>query len=256
MFPSLLEIGGVSLSSYGFFWICGYGAAMALILFLAHKRGQDELYIFSNACLLALSSGLIGARALFVLTNFSHFASHPTEVFFFWQGGLVFLGGVFAAIPLCYFYFKNHKISPSLGFDLLAPGLAIGQAFGRIGCLAAGCCHGKYCDMPWAIHLHSNLVEPYLRGLPIHPTQIYESVGLFFLAGFLALTQVKKWREGAGFQLYFMGYGMLRFVVEFFRGDSIRGEIPWLSLSTSQVLGLLLFFCGGIFWIRDFRRYR
>jgi phosphatidylglycerol:prolipoprotein diacylglycerol transferase len=245
MFPLFFSIGTFSLSSYAFFWILGYGAALTLTLWLARQRSSERLFIYSDACLIALLAGILGARFFFVATNLEFFRANPQALFSFWSGGLVFVGGVAVAIPACALYFRKQGIPVARGFDLLAPGLALGQAFGRIGCLAAGCCHGDICHFPWAIYLNSPLVEVRLRHMPIHPTQIYESAGLFLLAGLLVFMNLRRAREGLSFLSYFILYGLLRFVVEFFRGDSIRGEIPGIGLSTSQGLALILLAVGG-----------
>lgn len=243
MFPVLFEVGGVPIQSYGFFIALGYVAALLLTRRLASARGFSPSD-FSDLTFFCLLVGILGARILFVLTNLSYFLGRPGEMFSFWSGGLVFYGGFLLVLPMLFFFFRFRQIPWAQGLDVLAPGLALGHAIGRIGCLAAGCCHGSYCEYPWAVHLHTDLVEPSLRGLPVHPVQIYESAGLLALCGGLLWLGRRKPAVGAVAAAYVMGYALLRFGVEFFRGDSIRGSA--FGISTSQLLALALFAAAGL----------
>ena len=115
--------------------------------------------------------------------------------------------------------------------DYAFTALALGHGIGRLGCLAAGCCYGRYTDLPWGVALAGDLSR--------HPTQVYEALLNFALFGFLAgyaLPRVKdgRWQSGGVLLCYVMGYALLRFVVEFFRGDD-RGA-SWAGLSPSQWL--------------------
>jgi phosphatidylglycerol---prolipoprotein diacylglyceryl transferase len=242
MFPVLFEIGGVPVQSYGFFIALGYVAALLLTRRLATSQGLSASD-FSDLTFFCLLVGILGARILFLLTNFGYFLGRPGEILSFWSGGLVFYGGFLLVLPMLFFFFRNRGIAWKTGLDVLAPGLALGHGIGRIGCLAAGCCHGSYCEYPWAVHLNTDLVEPALRGLPVHPVQVYESVGLILLSAGLLWLYRRKPASGTVAAAYVMGYALLRFLVEFFRGDSIRGSA--FGVSTSQLLALALFAAVG-----------
>jgi phosphatidylglycerol:prolipoprotein diacylglycerol transferase len=250
MFPVLFEVGGLPIQSYGFFIALGYVAALLLTRRLASARGLSAAD-FSDLTFFCLLVGILGARALFVLTNLTYYLGRPGEIFSFWSGGLVFYGGFLLVMPMLFLFFRFRGIPWRAGLDTLAPGLALGHAIGRIGCLAAGCCHGSYCEYPWAIHLNTDLVEPALRGAPIHPVQVYESLGLFLLCGWLLLLGKRKPASGTVATAYVMGYALLRFGVEFFRGDSIRGSA--FGISTSQALALGLFVAAGLVLLRSLR---
>ena len=240
MHPLLFEIGGVKVHSYGFFVALGYVAALALLSLLARWRNLDPAR-FLDLAFLSLLTGVIGGRILFVLTNFAYFHRYPAEIFTFWQGGLVFYGGFLAAAGACWLYMR-WKHMPLATLDVLAPGLAIGHAIGRIGCLAAGCCYGSYCEYPWGIKLDSDMVDPALRSLPLHPTQLYEAFSLFALTGLLVwLFRGRRLRDGGVALVYVMGYALIRSAIEIFRGDSIRGFVIGNWLSTSQLIAALLF---------------
>jgi phosphatidylglycerol:prolipoprotein diacylglycerol transferase len=253
MHPVLFTIGSYPVQAYPLFLTIGYFAALFLARKLAQIRGYAPA-VFTDIGFIALVLGLIGARALFVLTNFSYFGAHPIEAPAFWGGGLVFFGGFLVALPGVVAYLQWKKISVPAAFDVLAPALALGHAIGRIGCFFAGCCHGSYCELPWAVRMGSPLVESTLRGLPIHPTQLYECFGLLLLVGLLLMLFRKKLAAGIVAASYLVGYSILRFGVEFFRGDTIRGTLTGTPFSTSQIVAAFLFL-GGSGWLfaRAFR---
>lgn len=254
MFPVLFQIGSVPIHSYGFFIALGYISALGLLAWLAKSRALPSAR-FLDLAFLALVSGVLGGRLLFVLTNLPYFLRYPGEVFDFWQGGLVFYGGFLLALVACYFYIRRAQLPLAESLDILAPALTLGHAFGRIGCLAAGCCYGSYCELPWSVHLHSDLVDPALRGLPLHPVQVYESVALFFLTlALVFLHQKRRLAPGGVAIIYVMAYSVIRSVLELFRGDGIRGFLVENWLSTSQGIAVALFLgCAFILW-RHFRR--
>lgn len=237
MFPVLFHLGDIPVQAYGFFVALGYLAALLLTRKLAVAKGLSAAH-FSDLCFLSLLVGLVGARLLFVLTNFSFFLERPLEIFRFWSGGLVFYGGFLLVVPTLALSFHLKKIPWKTGLDILAPGLALGHAIGRLGCLAAGCCHGSYCELPWALRLDSEFVDPVLRGSPLHPVQAYEFLGLLVLCGILLRLTKKNLNPGSVALAYVLGYGLLRIAMEFFRGDSIRGAAA--GLSTSQLISIPL----------------
>jgi phosphatidylglycerol:prolipoprotein diacylglycerol transferase len=245
MFPVLLEIGGTKVHSYGFFIALGYVAALLLGRWLARGRGLDP-GPFMDIAFIAIVSGVIGARLLFVITMPGYFAEHPGEILDFWSGGLVFYGGFILATLACLTYGWIRRMPIRLSTDIVVTGVAFAHGFGRIGCLAAGCCHGSSCAYPWAIKSDSSFVVESMRGQPIHPVQLYESLSLFALTGLLVwLIRGRKLADGATALVYLMGYAAIRFVMEMFRGDIDRGFVLGGWLSTSQFIAMGLFALGG-----------
>ncbi len=245
MFPVLLEVAGYKIHSYGFFIAVGYVSALLLGRWLAKSRGLDPAP-FMDLAFIAIVSGVIGARLLFVITAPAYYADRPTEILDFWNGGLVFYGGFIAAASACLAYGFYRKMPIWLSTDLVVTGVAFAHAFGRIGCFAAGCCHGTTCAYPWGMASHSPFVAPALQGLPLHPVQLYESAALFALTALLCwLIRGKKLFDGVPALLYLTGYAAIRFVMEFFRGDDERGFLLGGSLSTSQGIALGLFCLGS-----------
>ena len=136
---------------------------------------------------------------------------------------------------------RKHKMKPWKTADIMIPGLVIAHMFGRFGCLSAGCCYGKPTGSSWGVRLYSDLVDPNLRGVPLHPTQLYEAGSLFVLFLFLMRLHKKKSFDGQVVLTYFMAYPIIRSIIEIFRGDLIRGFVIDGVLSTSQFISILVF---------------
>ena len=193
--------------------------------------------------------GILGARMLYVATYWQEsFATEPIwEIFMIQHGGLVYYGGLIGSILGCVLYTWLKKIPLWKISDALAPSIALGYVFGRIGCLLNGCCYGRACDLPWAIRFPAdNPLHP--PTTPVHPTEIYDS--LLNLGLYLALAWMyrRKKFDGQIFALYLMCYAVTRSFVEMFRGDYDEahqhgGLTPahLVSIGTFAT-GLLLFF--------------
>jgi phosphatidylglycerol:prolipoprotein diacylglycerol transferase len=202
----------------GFGWGVGFNYSLGLWLKDGLKK-SDLWKIFFGSFFF----GWLGAKIFFLLFSAPDKAlNYSMEVNFWLGGGFVFYGGlIFAAI----FALTFASIAKTLNISDLAnilPGLSLGHALGRIGCLLAGCCYGNHCDLPIAIAF---------RGVKRHPVQLYEAIALVCLF-FLLRWILKKGKKAQTLLAYLIGYSVIRFVLEFFRGDEIRGS--YLNLSTSQ----------------------
>jgi phosphatidylglycerol:prolipoprotein diacylglycerol transferase len=175
---------------------------------------------------------IVGARILYVITFWrEEFADKPIlDMFMVWRGGLVFYGGLIGASFGFILYARLKKLPLWKGADIMAPSIALGYVFGRIGCLMNGCCYGRVCDLPWAIRFpnQSNawnqqsaqgLVGPNDPSLPVHPTQLYESLLNLCLYTALVWLYKRKKFDGQIFAIYLVCYAVLRSFVEMFRGD-------------------------------------
>ena len=157
MFPELFEIPltPLTVKSYGLMMVIGFLAAVSLIRHLSRDITPDPQLI-TNAALYSLIGGVVGARLFYVLHHFDKFQKHLHEVFYIWQGGLELLGGVILAITIIFFYLLYHKLPIRHYLDILAIGLMLALAFGRIGCFLNGCCFGKPTELPWAVRFPYN----------------------------------------------------------------------------------------------------
>lgn len=264
MFPILLKIPIFGLFGYDSFPIHTYGLMVALgflggtwyVQRTAKKIGENPAQAL-DLIFYILIAAILGSRILFVLVSQREaFFHNPFIIFKIWEGGLVFYGGFIASILASIFYLRRHHLPVWKYFDLFAPGVALGHAIGRIGCFAAGCCYGRplLSAMWYSVIFPDNPASLAPVGIPLYPTQLIESAGEFITFLFLAFFAGRKKFEGQIIALYFMIYALLRFTVEFFRGDLERGFIGESGLSTSQLIAAILFAIGlGMYLYRRSR---
>lgn len=239
MYPDLFKIGPFTLHTYGVMLAAAFFLALAVAVRQAKREGIAPERILDLGLYLLISA-IVGSRILFILTEFKYYINHPLKIFMFWEGGLVFFGGLILAIPVGIYYIRKHRLPLWQVADIAAPSVAIAQAVGRLGCFSAGCCYGKPTDLPWAVTFRDPNSLARLD-IPLHPTQLYESLGTFLLFLFLISMRKRKSFDGQIFWLYTLLYSVLRFIIEIFRGDQIRGMILGTPLSTSQGIAILLF---------------
>ncbi len=217
MHPVAFEIGGLAIHWYGVFLALG---VLAGVWTASRRCILDKL---APAVVIDLAPWLVGgvivgARALYVATYWkSQFADQPLwQILNLRSGGLVFYGGLIGAIATTYVYLHLKRLPTWKVADALAPSIALGHAFGRIGCLMFGCCYGRVCELPWAIHFPAGH-DSHPHG--VHPTQVYESLLNFVLYLGLAWLYRRKKFDGQVFGTYLVSYALIRSLVELFRGD-------------------------------------
>jgi phosphatidylglycerol---prolipoprotein diacylglyceryl transferase len=297
MRPTLFQLGSVEVHAYGF--LIALGVLVGVIV--AVRRGRTvgiETGHTLDLTFYAVIVGMLGSRLLYVLMHAPVYARlcigsgaprtarqwlwDCTAVLHIWQGGLVFLGGAVLAALATLFYARRKKLALGLVADVLAPSVSIAHVFGRLGCFMVGCCYGK--PWPGGVQFPADSVaytELLGKGrvlvgagttYALHPTQLYEAAGE--LAIFLALLWLWRRRRvpGTVALAYAFSYGLLRFVVELFRGDAVRAflfeaRMPSLArllgmpptepllLSSAQLTALLLMAAAGA-TIVYLRRYR
>jgi len=215
--PIAFKIGGLTIHWYGVLVALGF----LIGLWMASRRGlrngiAPEKIMDIGPWLIV--GTIVGARTLHVVSYWdTDFADKPwTEIFMVQKGGLVYYGGLIGASLAGIIYLLWKKLPIWKFGDALAPSVALGYVLGRIGCLMNGCCYGRLCDLPWAIRFPAG--HP-THGVPVHPTQIYDSLLSLVFWGFLEWLYRRKRFDGQVFAAYLMGYAILRSIVEFFRGD-------------------------------------
>lgn len=257
MIPTLFELNlgftSIPIHTYGFMIAIGFLLAVFTVRKLAARNGINPDLV-SDLSFWLLVYGFIGARILYVITRYQDFVSDPLSVIRVWEGGLVFFGGLISATVYSIYFFRRHRLSPWKMIDILSPGVVLAHAFGRLGCLGAGCCYGKHTDLPWGIKLNSELLDSGFRGVPLHPVQLYESVSLFILfAGMIHLSRKKKFEGQIGLT-YFILYPIIRSLVEIFRGDIVRGFVIQDILSTSQFISFLIFLSATLILLKRLKK--
>jgi phosphatidylglycerol:prolipoprotein diacylglycerol transferase len=247
MFPVLIRIGPFTIHTYGFLIAAAFLLGLWLALRQAEREGLAKDKI-TDIGFYALFAGIVGSRVFFIGTEWGHFADHPLDMIKIWEGGLVFYGGVIFAIPVAVWYARRQGLLLWQTADIWAPSIAVGHAIGRLGCLCAGCCYGLPTDLPWGITFsHPETLA--IRGIPLHPTQLYESAAEFLNFAILVMIRRRKSFHGQLFWVYVMNYAVIRALVELFRGDFERGFIlP--GISVSQGISAAMFVTAIAFLMR------
>lgn len=236
MYPTLLKIGSFTLHTYGLLLAMGFLLAVFLALKEARRVNVDANIVMDLAFYILISA-LIGSRLFYVFTNWDEFREEPLSIFFFWRGGLVFYGGLICAFLIGLWYVKKKHLKFTPLADLVAPSIALGQAFGRLGCFSAGCCYGKPAEIPWAVTFKDpHSLAP--RAIPLHPTQLYEALATFSIFLTLIVMRRRERFQGKLFWYYLVFYSTSRFIIEFFRGDP-RGWTIAPTLSLAQGISIL-----------------
>jgi phosphatidylglycerol:prolipoprotein diacylglycerol transferase len=239
MLPKLISFGSFYIPTYGVLVALGFLAGLMVTMRLATRAGLSAEKVTNLAVYCAIA-GVLGAKLFMFLFDWSYYWQNPGEIFTLstLQAAGVFHGGFIAALLVAFFYMRQQKLAILPTMDLFAPGVAIGQSIGRLGCFAAGCCWGRECDLPWGVHFRSDFAAPVPLDKALHPVQLYEAIPNFFLFLLLYKLAQRKHRSGQIIGLYLVLYSTLRFCVEFFRNHE-QSLILGLSLTQWISLGLL-----------------
>jgi phosphatidylglycerol:prolipoprotein diacylglycerol transferase len=218
MFPILFQKGSVTLYFYGVM----IAIAFLLVLFLARRRATSFGFrpeFISDFCFYVLLAGIAGARLFYVLEHYSYYQEHLLEIPMLFKGGLVFYGGLITALLTSVVLLKKHEYDWRIFADFFIPYLPLGHALGRVGCFMNGCCYGV--TTLWGMH----------------PVQLYEAILNLAICMFLLFLRHRKLKpKGALLPIYMLMYGIGRFVLEFFRGDTV---LLWGPLRVSQGVSAL-----------------
>ena len=243
MFPRLLELGPITLYSYGLLLALAYLAGLRLALVRARARGLNGDRVMDLGIWIIVSA-LIGAKLLLLYQDWRLFTTDWHQLLSLAQSGGVFYGGLILAVIVALWYIRRHKLPMWTTCDIFAPGIALGHVIGRLGCFLAGCCYGKETTVAWSVvftdpFAAANAGTP--LGVHLHPTQLYESFaeGLI-LVGLLYFEKKGRSFPGRTFWGYMLAYGVTRFIIEFFRGDAGRGLYFQDAVSLSQSISIVL----------------
>ncbi|WP_433943579.1 prolipoprotein diacylglyceryl transferase [Paenibacillus sp. SN-8-1] len=234
MYNELFKIGPVTIYGYGLMIAIGVLLAYQLVEYRGRKRQFNLSHVFSLTGW-SLAGGFIGAKLLYWITQFQNIKSDP-GILLNLSNGFVVYGGIIGGIGAGLVYCRIKRINFLKHLDLFLPSVALAQGFGRIGCLLAGCCYGEETHGWFGITFHHSELAP--NGVELIPTQIMESVFSFALCLVLILLSKRTQKDGLVAAAYLILYSLGRFVIEFYRGDIIRGQIG--VLSTSQFIALML----------------
>ncbi|MDP3703566.1 MAG: prolipoprotein diacylglyceryl transferase [Candidatus Omnitrophota bacterium] len=227
----LLQFGPVTIYSYGAMMVVAFVTATWLAGRAANRLAAPARVLAQaqivDLCCLAMLGGVVGARLFFVVQHWEVFIREPLEIPAIWHGGLVWYGGFLGGLLSIVAYLQLHAMPVLRGIDQIIPFVPLGHALGRVGCFLNGCCYGKPIGQTQV------------------PTQLLESVSLLVL--FLVLRRVQQRHVSAPagrlFGLYLIGYAVIRFFIEFLRGDQ---TVAWAGLTLQQLLSIGALLAGGL----------
>lgn len=251
-----------SLLGFDFYW---YGVLLAAAFiaglmnatWLGRRTGRP-FPLFSDLLFWVVVGGIVGARLTYVAANWNEFSPNLLMILNLRGGGLVFYGGLVGAIAAYLLFVRHYKERVWALGDIAITSLPLGHALGRVGCFMQGCCHGTPSesafrvlyppDSPvWSSQVHAGLIERTSPAcLPVHPVQLYETAANFLVWIALVVFLRRPHREGRIVALYMMLYALVRFSMEFFRGDERLRTMAHLSLA--QLTSVALFVVGLIIW--------
>lgn len=251
MLPEV-SVFGRTITMYGLMIALGLIIGISVAVVRSKKQGLlrvDALF----ASMFGAIGLFAGAKLLYILVmlpelvaHMKDLLSHPSLLRQLFTGGYIFYGGLLGAIAGYYIYCRCFGLPFIRMLDLIAPSVPLTHAFGRLGCFFAGCCYGIRYSGPGHIVFHLSDIAP--KEVPLFPTQPLESCLNLLAAGVLLLYEGKFRKPGRVFGIYLAFYTIMRFCMEFLRGDAARGYM--LGLSTSQWISLALlpvgiwFICG------------
>jgi len=252
---------GWPVRGYGFALFVAFLLSIWFATRLARRVGIDPNRIIDLGLSIFLS-GLIGGRLFFII-QFHDQINSFADIFKIWQGGLVFYGGVITGLAAFVVFVRYHRLPVLEVMDVLAAPIAFGSGVGRFGCLLNGCCWGKVAHVPWAIRFPADSLpwQAQVRdgfidssaawSLPVHPTQLY-LVAAGLLTCLITLVWFKYRRRPGETVIGLMaGYGITRFVIEFYRADV---PIVWAGLTIAQLLSIGLLIGAALYaaWLYSY----
>jgi len=248
----VIRIFGREIAMYGVFSLIGIVLGVYVATLRRKRYELEKIDVLFGACYAGIG-GLIGAKLLYIITilpniiqSIHKIINNPEFIVAIFTGGLVFYGGLIGAFIGFYIYCKKYNISFIKIIELYVPSIPLIHGFGRIGCFFAGCCYGVKYDGLLHVIFHKSVAAP--NDLPLFPVQLLESLSNFIVFGILITYARKPRRAGNILGCYLIYYGIMRFILEFLRGDVVRGLI--FGVSTSQWISVLIVPVGVYLYYR------
>jgi phosphatidylglycerol:prolipoprotein diacylglycerol transferase len=257
--PIIFQIGSFRLQYYGLMYLVAFGLTYGLAIYRIHRQerwalSKDHLQGFMTALIIGV---ILGARLGYVLFyNFSYYLHHPLEIilpFEFANGlrftgisGMSYHGGLIGTILAAWYYIRQQRLDFRKTADFIIPCIPLGYTFGRLGNFINGELWGRVTTSPIGMHFPFSPDPLLLR----HPSQLYEAVGegiVLFIV--LWLLRNKFRTPGALFSLYLIGYGSIRYIIEYFREPDAHMGFIVFAFSMGQLLCMAMITAGVIFWV-------
>jgi phosphatidylglycerol:prolipoprotein diacylglycerol transferase len=238
VYPIIFDLpGALSVNGYGLMLAIGFFIGIQLALRQGSKEDIDPALILKLIMWIFIGA-IVGSRLLHVIAEDpKKYLEHPIEMFYVWRGGYAFYGGFLLSMFLMFVFCKRHQLPFLKVADLFAPSVAIGLAYGRMGCFLAGCCYGKEWSHSLAVTFpKETLGKAFVALIPTHTLSSLKGITLFLLLTYL---YPRKRFHGQIFFTFLIVYSILRSSIEFLRDDH-RGAFFGGTISTSQLISLLI----------------
>lgn len=235
----LFNIFGLSISTHG------AGIALAALLAILLTRRQAKLYgvdpdIVYDFATYALIAGVVGARIWYVMFSWKNYAGDPLSILRIWEGGLALQGGLLGGIIAGIWFTKKHKIPVWSFADMVAPGLILAMAVGRIGDFMAGDDYGIVWEQFGVVYKPGTMAYENNGPVPLFPTALFEAAADLIIMGAVLLLRKRNLFDGFRFLFMLATYSVARFFLEFTRGDSLYTFFNLRSAQVTSVLTILI----------------
>ncbi|NLX64734.1 MAG: prolipoprotein diacylglyceryl transferase [Clostridiaceae bacterium] len=244
-----IYIFGIKISMYGLLIVLGVAMGSAVAVFFPSKKGVPKQDVIFAICYAGIGA-ILGAKILYLIVTIPQLLNYKEQIVFSWElvyeliaYGFVFYGGLIGGVLFVSIYALNYNLHFFDLIEILVPVVPLIHSIGRLGCFSAGCCYGKPMAPPFGVQFHPESVAP--KNITLFPIQLLESVLNLILFIVIFVYSRKDRRSGQILGFYFIGYGIIRFILEYFRYDVVRGIFA--GLSVSQWISILLFPIGLYF---------
>jgi phosphatidylglycerol:prolipoprotein diacylglycerol transferase len=243
--PIAFKIGSFPIYFYGLMMVVAYVVTLLTVRYT--KKFEDlDTETAVDVTIYAILGGVLGARVLYVLLNFHEYLASPLQIFNVREGGLSWHGAMIGGLIGTLILAKIKKMPLGKITDYASVHTTLGLAIGRIGCFLNGCCYGKPSNLPWAVEFTGTRI-PFHR----HPTQLYESILMIITFFFCLYWWRKKKFHGEMTCILFLSYGIVRFIVEFFRENTPNQYLFNIPISQAQYFSIvLIIICSIIIYIK------
>jgi phosphatidylglycerol:prolipoprotein diacylglycerol transferase len=248
--------GGIKVFGYGVMLVLAFLSSTWLAYWRARRERLDP-DVIADMSFWVFVLGLVGARLFYCFEYWGDDIKTLWDVVQYWKGGVVYYGGIIGGVIAFFVYrwFRPFPLRPFM--DVIAPSIAIGTFFGRLGCFLNGCCFGDICKLPWAVsfpqhsppwvqQVKSGMIGlEAVQSLPVHPTQLYSALDALVILLLLSAYFPLRRRDGEVIGILMLAYPITRFAIEYLRNDE---GVFFAGMTISQTISVALLLAAGAYW--------